>query len=375
MPMIGKTKRASWTNWFADHPYHPAQTVLETDALVIGAGPIGLWAVFELGLQGLTCEVVDTLDEAGGQCVALYADKPIYDIPGLPVVSGSDLTQSLLQQIKPFHAGFHFGHQVSALSRLEDGRWHVQAHGVHTGKAQSFAARSIFIAAGVGAFVPKSPKLEGVEALQGQHVFFQYPDSAPLTAGKVCVLGGEQAAVSCVLQLIREHPALTVTLIHRRNVLKAQEADLSRLSALQSSGRVEFVIGQVSALLTSDAAPHALRAVQVDTSEGNLIHIDAHTLVIQQGLSPKLGPLADWGLAMARKQLSVDLETFSTSQSGIYAMGDIVQYPGKRKLIVSGFHEATQAAFAAAAVLLPEQSQVLQYTTSSALLQKRLGLT
>lgn len=349
--------------------------MIETDALVIGAGPIGLWAVFELGLQGIRCEVVETLEQAGGQCAALYADKPIYDIPGMPVVSGQDLTRALLQQVKPFEPAFHFGQQVSALSRMQDERWQVQVRGVHTGTTQTLTARSIFIAAGLGAFMPKTPKLEGLENLLGQHIFFQCPEAKPSAAAKVCVLGGEQDAVSCVLLLVDKYPDITPTLIHRRDVFKAQEADLTRLAALRASGKVQFVTGQVQALLTSDAPANALCGVQVDTMDGDLITIETNTLVIQQGLSPKLGPIAEWGLAMARKQLSVDMATFSTSQSGIYAMGDIVHYPGKKKLIVSGFHEATQAAFAAAAVLRPEQSQVLQYTTSSALLQQRLGLS
>jgi thioredoxin reductase (NADPH) len=351
----------------------PSPTIT-TDVLVIGAGPVGLWAVFELGLQGLHCEVVDTLDQAGGQCMALYADKPIYDIPGRPVVSGQALTQDLLQQIKPFQAGLHFRQQVTALTAAAEGCWQVQCRHLAGGPDPVFAARAVVIAAGVGAFLPKTPKLDGLAELSGRHVFFDAPDASQLAERHVCVLGGEHEAVQAALTLADQATTKTITLLHRRDVLQAPQEALERLSALRAQGRIRFVTGQVQQLHTTPSLPAALQSLHIDTPDDGMLELPCDVLLIAQGLSPKLGPLSQWGLDMARKQLCVDSASFATSAPGIYAVGDIVDYPGKRKLIVSGFHEATQAAFAIAAQLDPEHSSVLQYTTSSTLLHQRLGV-
>lgn len=348
--------------------------MIETDALVIGAGPVGLWAVFELGLQGLHCQVVDTQAQAGGQCVALYGSKPIYDIPGLPVVSGEGLTTALLEQVKPFKPGYHFRQQISALAPLADGRWQIQTETLNQDAGPTFLARVVFIAAGVGAFVPKAPKLADLGTLLGRHVFFETPQADAWPERRVCVLGGEQEAVSAVLALADHARAHPITLLHRREVLQAEPADLAHLSALRAAGRVRLVVGQVQALVHHADQSGTLCALQIDTPQGQLLEMPCETLLIAQGLSPKLGAISQWGLAMHRKQVQVDTANFATSLPGIFAMGDIVDYPGKKKLIVSGFHEATQAAFGAAALLQPQQNAVLQYTTSSTLLHQRLGL-
>ncbi len=350
--------------------------MIEADALVIGAGPVGLWAVFELGLQGIAAHVVDVQDETGGQCIALYADKPIYDIPGVPYCTGRILTHQLLVQVAPFAPTFHFGQQVSALERHSDGRWQVTTS-LHHQPHQTFLVRTVFIAAGVGAFVPKELKVDGLAAFLGRHLFYNTHQAEVFTGKAVVIVGGDDAAVAHAIALACAGPqqASSVTLVHRRDVLQAPDADLAQFAALRDAGKIRFVAGQVTAIAASGDAPNAaLTDVIVTTPDDDHLTLPLDALLVCQGISPKLGPIAQWGLAMERKQLMVDTGTFATSEPGIFAIGDIVGYPGKKKLILSGFHEATLAAFAAAALLRPEQSGVLQYTTSSELLQRRLGV-
>ncbi len=353
---------------------------IETDALVIGAGPVGLWMVFQLGLQGIHAHVVDVLGEPGGQCIELYPDKPIYDIPGIPRSTGRELTQLLLQQIAPFNAAFHFNQQVSTLDSQPDGRWLVTtsastsaATNASVQTDQQFLTRTVFIAAGVGAFVPKELKLDGLAAFIGHQLF--YRDAPPTaTAGKaVVVVGGEDAAVANAIALAEDGPnqAKSVTLIHRRDVLQASTNALARLADLRAANKINFLAGQLTGI---DVVDGCLRSVTLNTPEDQNVPLPLDTLLVCMGVSPKLGPVSQWGLAMARKQLAVDTATFATSAPGIYAVGDVNTYPGKKKLIVCGFHEATLAAFAAASHIHPDASGVLQYTTSSALLQQRLGV-
>jgi len=341
--------------------------IIQTDALVIGAGPVGLFQVFQLGLQGIHTQVVDVLDQAGGQCIELYPDKPIYDIPGLPYSTGRDLTQRLLQQVAPFKPAFHFNQQVSQLSRQPDGRWLVAT------PQQQFLARTVFIAAGVGAFMPRELKLDGLAAFAGTQLFYRLNPPGLLKGRHVVVVGGEDTAVDNTILLAEDGPAqaASVILVYRRDVLQASPQALEKLAALRASGRIKFIAGQLTGIET---AGDKLTAVAVNTPEDQTLSLPLDALLVNQGISPKLGPLADWGLAMERKQLSVDPASFATSEPGIYAVGDINSYPGKKKLIVCGFHEATLAAFAAASYLDPQASGVLQYTTSSALLQQRLGV-
>jgi thioredoxin reductase (NADPH) len=340
---------------------------IQTDALVIGAGPVGLCQVFQLGLQGIHSQVVDVLDQAGGQCIELYADKPIYDIPGLPCSTGRDLTRRLLEQVAPFQPAFHFEQQVSQVYRQPDGRWLVAA------SSQQFLTRTLFIAAGVGAFVPKELKVDGLAAFVGTQLFYRLPSPEHSKGRQLMVLGGEDTAVDNAIALAEAGPqqAASVTLVHRRDVLQASPEALEKLSQLRANGRITFIAGQITGIETQG---ERLVAVKVTTPEDLSLSLSLDALLVNQGISPKLGPVAQWGLAMERKQLSVDPATFATSESGIYAVGDINSYPGKKKLIVCGFHEATLAAFAAASYLDPQASGVLQYTTSSALLQQRLGV-
>ena len=341
--------------------------LIQTDALVIGAGPVGLFQVFQLGLQGIHAQVVDVLEQAGGQCIELYPDKPIYDIPGLPYSTGRELTQRLLQQVAPFKPAFHFNQQVSQVSRQVNGRWLVAT------PQQQFLTRTLFIAAGVGAFVPKELKLDGLAALVGSQLFYRLPRPEKIKGRHVVVLGGEETAVDNAIALADDGPqqAASVTLVHRRDVLQASPKALARLAKLRASGRIKFIAGQVTGI---DTRGDRLVGVAVTTPEDLTLGLSLDTLLVHLGISPKLGPVAEWGLAMERKQLSVDPASFVTSEAGIYAVGDVNSYPGKKKLIVCGFHEATLAAFAAASYLNPQSSGVLQYTTSSALLQQRLGV-
>lgn len=346
--------------------------IIETDALIIGAGPVGLFQVFQLGLQGIPCHVVDVLGEPGGQCIELYPDKPIYDIPGISCCTGRELTQRLLQQIAPFKPAFHFNQQVSEVVAQGDGRWRVTTRVGHQA-SQQFLTRTLFIAAGVGAFVPKELKLDGLAVFLDSQFFYR---DAPLaaTAGKaVVIVGGEDAAVAQAVAMAEDGPnqAQSITLVHRRDVLQASGAALAQLAHLRHAGKVNFLVGQITGI---DTAHDRLDRVMISTPDDQTVHLPLDTLLVCMGVSPKLGPIAQWGLAMERKQLTVDTATYATSAPGIYAVGDVNTYPGKKKLIVCGFHEATLAAFAAASLLNPQASGVLQYTTSSALLQQRLGV-
>lgn len=343
---------------------------LYADALVIGAGPVGLWQVFQLGLQGLSCHLVDSLPQAGGQTVALYGDKPIYDIPGLPPCTGVELTQRLTQQIAPFAVQWHLGNTVTGLVQ-DDGGWLATLQ-----DDCQLRSRLVFIAAGVGAFAPKKVKAEGIEAFEGRQVHYeQSPPSSTLAGQAVVVHGGDAAAVDCALQLAEaDTPPAILTLLHRRDQFQANDEALTRLQALREAGRIQVVAGQILGIETIESAEGLrLTALQVLNHEGQSQRLPLDQLLVWQGLSPKLGPISEWGLAMAKRQLAVDPATFATSAPGIYAVGDVVSYPGKRKLIVCGFHEATMAAWSAAEVLAG-QAIPLEYTSSSRRLQLRLGV-
>lgn len=342
--------------------------MIETDALVIGGGPVGLWTVFELGLLGIQTHVVDTLDFPGGQCAELYADKPIFDIPGVPLCTGRELTELLVKQIAPFACQFHFGQQVSQLERQPDGRLLLT-----TTQQTQFLTRTLFIAAGVGAFMPRELKLEGLAAFLGQQLFYRVAPAQACAAKNVVIVGGDEPAVANALALAQtdtDRPA-SITLMHRRDVLQAPPETLAQFAALRDAGSIRFVAGQPTGLALDG---QHLTGLVICTPADESLTLPLDTLLVCLGVSPKLGPISQWGLAMERKQLSVNTATFATSEPGIFAVGDISTYPGKKKLIVCGFHEATLAAFAAAALIHPEQSTVLQYTTSSALLQQRLGV-
>ena len=344
---------------------------INADALVIGAGPVGLFQVFQLGLLELHAEVIDALPYPGGQCVALYGDKPIYDIPAVPVCTGHELTERLLQQIKPFGAGLHLGQQVTQLRPLPDGRFEL-----YTSTHKIFHARTVFIAAGVGAFLPRSLKLPGLEAFRGTQVFeggLSAHDLNPLPqpGSHWVVLGGDESALQQTLQ--RCEAGQDVTLIHRRDHFTAPPELLQALEQSRACGHLRFMAGQPVGF---EARAERLTHLRIADPEGHIQQVPTDILITCLGLSPQLGPVADWGMAMARKQLTVDPAHFQTSTPGIYAVGDVNTYPGKKKLILCGFHEATLAAHHAAQSLRPGQAEPpLLYTTSSPKLHRLLGLS
>ncbi|HSX92216.1 MAG TPA: NAD(P)/FAD-dependent oxidoreductase [Hydrogenophaga sp.] len=345
-----------------------ATAPIETDALVIGAGPVGLWQVFQLGLQDIRAHVVDALPHAGGQPAELYPDKPLYDIPGLPLCSGRELVDRLLQQVKPFAPALHLDQSVSALARDADGRWAVQ-----TTAGQRFLARLVFIAAGVGAFQPKRLKLEGIDAFEGRQLHHRFDPARDWRGQHVVVHGGDDLAIDWALRLMDSPtPPERLSLLHRRELLQSGDgAALARVQDAMATGRARLVVGQPVGLTIAN---DRLQALQVLGPQGEMQTLALDQLVVALGLSPRLGPIADWGLAMDRKQLVVSTDGFETSEAGLYAVGDINTYPGKKKLILCGFHEATLAAFAAAERLRPDQRVPLQYTTTSPRLHQLLGV-
>ena len=336
----------------------------EADAVIIGAGPVGLFQVFELGLLEIKAHVIDSLPEAGGQCIELYPDKPIYDIPAIPVCSGRELTNNLLKQIKPFSPKFYLGQEVTQLEKQADGRFLIR-----TSQDQYFLSKTVFIAAGVGAFQPRLLNLAGIESLVDQQIFYRVKYPERFTGKRIVICGGGDSALDWVLYFADK--AASVTLIHRRDDFKAAPQSIAKMRELCATGKIQLLIGQITGYETTE---NKLTDIVVTDIEGKTKMLPLDDLLIFFGLSPKLGPIAEWGLDIDRKQIAVDTEKFQTSITGIYAVGDINVYPGKKKLILSGFHEAALAAFAAAAYLHPEKQIQLQYTTTSPKLHKVLGV-
>ena len=339
--------------------------MIETDAVVIGAGPVGLFQVFELGLLGIHAHVIDSLPVAGGQCIELYADKPIYDIPATPVCTGRELVAKLLKQIEPFDAKFHLGQQVDAVERQTDGRFRIG-----TSAGTQLLAKTVFIAGGVGSFQPRRLKLDGIAAFEGSQLFCSAPvENDSLRGQRILVIGDDDSALECALRLA---PIAEVTLMHRRDEFKAAPETVAQLRRMRAENRLQFVAAQPASI---EQAGGRLAALQVLAADGTTRSLPLDTLLVLTGLSPKLGPIADWGLALERKQLVVDTAQFQTSEPGIFAVGDVNTYPGKKKLILCGFHEAALAAFGAAAIVFPDKPIHLEYTTTSPRLHKALGVT
>jgi thioredoxin reductase (NADPH) len=343
-----------------------AAAPIETDALIVGAGPVGLFQVFELGLLEVRAQVVDSLPFVGGQCVELYADKPIYDIPGLPACSGRDLIERLQRQIAPFAAGFHLGQLVSAVSRRDDGRFDVE-----TDAGTRFLTTAIVVAAGVGAFQPRRLKPEGLDAWRDRQLFYRDPGAAAVAGRRVVVAGNGEGAVAAALAAV-DAGAASVAIVHRRDDFDLAGSTQQQFEAARADGRIGFVAGQATAF-TQDG--DRLTGLVLDAVDGSTPTLPLDVLLVLLGWSPKLGPIAEWGLALERKQVVVDTARFETSTPGIHAVGDVNAYPGKRKLIVSGFHEATLAAYAIAERVHPDRAEPLLYTTTSPKLHRLLGVT
>ena len=344
------------------------QEVIETDAVIVGAGPVGLFQVFELGLLEIKAHVIDSLPHPGGQCVELYPDKPIYDIPAVPVCTGQELTNNLLKQIEPFGATFHYNQEVTTVQKQDGGRFFVE-----TALGTRFLTKTIFIAAGVGAFQPRTLKVEGLSAFEGSQLFYSVKNPDDFAGKNLVIVGGGDSAIDWALDFVKDspHKAESVILIHRRDGFKAAPANVARMRELCDAYEMQFIVGQVTGYEEKDGT---LTGAKVTGSDGVTRVVPLDVLLVFFGLSPKLGPIADWGLDIERKQLKVDTEKFSTSEPGIFAVGDINTYPGKKKLILSGFHECALAAFGAMPIISPEKKIFLQYTTTSPKLHKVLGV-
>ncbi len=336
---------------------------IETDVVIIGAGPVGLFAVFELGLVDIKTHVIDILDKVGGQCAELYPEKPIYDIPALPIVSGQELTDRLMEQIKPFAPAFHLGERIDALSRVEGGRFRLE-----TDAGKVFLAKVVVIAAGGGSFTPKRPPLEGIEAYEGKSVFYAVRRMEDFRGRDVLIVGGGDSALDWTLSL--QPIAKSLALLHRRDEFRGAPHSVEKMRSLVAEGAMRLIIGQVTAL---HGAGGQLEGVTIRAKDGEERGTYDRLLPFF-GLTMKLGPVANWGLNLEENLIRVDTEKFETNEPGIFAIGDINTYPGKLKLILSGFHEAALMAQAAHRIVYPDKKLLFQYTTSSSSLQKKLGV-
>jgi len=335
-----------------------------TEVVIIGAGPCGLFQVFELGLLGITCHLVDSLATPGGQCTELYPDKPIYDIPALPVCGAQELVDRLMQQIAPFNAPLHLGQEVTKLHKREDGRFDIE-----TALGTRFDAGAVVIAGGVGSFQPRRIGVPNAELFEGKTIHYRVRDAAQYHGQKLAIFGGGDSALDWVIDFAGK--AAAITHIHRRPEFKAAPASVAKMRALTDAGQVRYIEGLADSLRMDG---DKLSGINVKGSDGSMHAVDADHVFAFFGLHPKLGPIAEWGMELEKKALKVDTEKFQTSIPGIFAVGDINAYPGKKKLILSGFHEAALAAFAIQHYLYPAKKQFLQYTTTSPVMQKRLGV-
>lgn len=337
---------------------------LEIDALIVGAGPVGLFQVFELGLLEIKAHVIDSLKVVGGQCVELYPDKPIYDIPAVPSCTGQELTDNLLKQIEPFEPTFHLGQEVAVVERRDDGRFFVE-----TSLGTRFITKTIFIAAGVGSFQPRTLKVDGIDKFDGKQLFYRVKDPSRFHGRNLVIVGGGDSALDWTLDLVGK--AESVVMIHRRDGFRAAPASVAKMKELCEQMEMQFLVGQIGGYEEKDGV---LTEIKVTGADGVTRRLPLDDLLVFFGLSPKLGPIAEWGLDLERKQIKVDTEKFQTNIPGIFAVGDINTYPGKKKLILSGFHEAALAAFGAAPYIFPEKKIHMQYTTTSPKLHKVLGV-
>lgn len=336
----------------------------KTDVIIIGAGPVGLFAVFELGLLDMKCHLVDILDKPGGQCAELYPEKPIYDIPAWPIITGQDLTDRLLEQIAPFKPVFHFGQMAESLQKLDSGNWELT-----TSEGTVLEAPVIVIAAGGGSFVPKKPALAGLEPHEGKSVFYAVRKMDQFRGKNILIAGGGDSALDWALNL---HPvANSVSLIHRRDDFRAAPDSVNKMRELVASGKMKLHIADLKSLHTENDILAGLMAHNKDLGE-HLIPAD--TLLAFYGLTMKLGPIANFGLNLHENLIPVDTEKFETQTPQIFSIGDINWYPGKLKLILSGFHEAALMAQQAFRYVYPDKKLRFQYTTSSSALQEKLGV-
>jgi len=338
---------------------------IKTDVVIIGAGPIGLFAVFELGLLDMKAHLIDILDKIGGQCAELYPEKPIYDIPGIPYTSAQGLVDALLQQIKPFNPQFHLGEMVESVEKIGDPLFRVK-----TDQGKEFESKIVVIAAGGGSFQPKRPPIPGIEPYEGKTVHYAVRKMESFRDQRILVVGGGDSALDWTLNLAPL--ASRLTLLHRRSEFRAAPDSVNKMMALVNDGKIDLLVGQVTSLVGRDGK---IEKAIVKKNDGTMIDVACDALLPFFGLTMKLGPVAKWGFELKNNELiPVDTESFETSVPGIFAIGDINWYPGKLKLILCGFHEAALMAQKAYHHVYPEKRLVFQYTTSSTSLQKKLGV-
>ena len=337
---------------------------IKTDALIVGAGPCGLFQIFELGLLGIKADILDSLPTVGGQCTELYPDKPIYDIPAVPICTGQELIDNLMKQAEPFGPNFHLGEEVAEVEQ-QDGYFRVA-----TSNDKEFHAKTVFIAGGVGSFQPRRFRMDGVDALEGTSVHYRVKNPEIFTGQKIVICGGGDSALDWALALVDK--ATEVTVVHRRDEYRAAPASVAQLKQLEAAGKVRII--ENARVTAYEADGTTLQSATISEKGADEVTLEADHLLAFFGLAPKLGPIAEWGLTISKKAIEVDTEKFESNVSGIFAVGDINTYPGKKKLILSGFHEAALAAFAAKAIIEPGKKVNLQYTTTSPVMHKRLGV-
>ncbi|MBI3699947.1 MAG: NAD(P)/FAD-dependent oxidoreductase [Afipia sp.] len=340
-----------------------AETI-KTDVLIIGAGPCGLFAVFELGLLDMKTHLVDILDKLGGQCAELYPEKPIYDIPGIPMVTGQGLTDALMEQVKPFNPTFHLNEMVEKIEKIGDPLFRVT-----TDAGQVFECKVVVISAGGGSFQPKRPPVPGIEEYEGKSVFYAVRKMEQFRDKKLLIVGGGDSALDWVLNL--QPIAKSMTLLHRRDDFRAAPHSVEQMRELVASKKMDLKIGQVTGLEGSNGQ---LTGAVVKGSDNETFKVDCDTILPFFGLTMKLGPVANWGVKLDNNLIPVNTENFETNIPGVFAIGDINTYPGKLKLILSGFHEAALMSQKASRYVFPDKRVVFQYTTSSSSLQKKLGV-
>ena len=337
---------------------------IKTDVLIVGAGPVGLFAVFELGLLDIKTHLVDILDKVRGQCAELYPEKPIYDIPALPMVTGQGLTDALMEQIKPFNPTFHLGEMVTTMENIGDPVFRVT-----TDRGTVFETKAVVIAAGGGSFQPKRPPIAGIEPYESKSVHYAVRKMDAFRDKRLLVVGGGDSALDWTLNL--QPIAKRLTMVHRRDEFRGAPANVSKMRALVASGAMDLKIGQVTLLEGNDGE---LKAASIKAADGTESRVEVDAMLPFFGLTMKLGPVSDWGLDLEDELIPVNTATFETSKPGLFAIGDINTYPGKLKLILSGFHEAALMAQRVHHYVHPEKRLVFQYTTSSTSLQKKLGV-
>lgn len=341
------------------------------DALIIGAGPCGLFQAFELGLLGINSIILDSMDKVGGQCSELYPDKPIYDIPGIPICSAQELVNNLLKQIEPFNPQIQLGEEVVGVKKINN------KYLVTTNQTNQFITKTIFIAGGVGSFQAKKLRLDNISEHEDQWLYYKIQDKNKLIGENIVIFGGGDSALDWAIEFATNKDFINasgsqVSLVHRRDEYRGAAASVNKIKDLAKQKLINLY--EISTLRSYKTDNNTLKSLTL-YKDGEELEIAADVALVFFGLSPKLGPIADWGLEINKKSIEVNTETFETNHPGIYAIGDIANYPGKKKLILSGFHEAALAAFAAKAMIEPGKKVHLQYTTTSPKLQERLGVS